>query len=214
MLKKYMQHLSQYKTILWDFDGVIMDSMPIRDKGFELVLSDYPKDQVAQLMAYHRNNGGLSRYHKFRYFFEEIRKEIISEEEITLLAGRFSKVMLENLLNPELLILDSVNFIRSNYQKFDIHIVSGSDQNELRTICDYLGLSMYFKSIHGSPTPKTELVKNLLRENNYQNESCCLIGDSVNDFEAAEVNGIDFFGYNNLLLNSFKSKYIFSFKEL
>ena len=30
--------LDLYKTILWDFDGVIMDSMPVRDKGFEIVL--------------------------------------------------------------------------------------------------------------------------------------------------------------------------------
>lgn len=209
-----MKSLTNYKTILWDFDGVIMDSMPIRDKGFELVLSDYPKDQVAELMTYHRNNGGLSRYHKFRYFFEKIRKESISEEEITLLAGQFSKVMLENLLNPELLILDSVNFIRSNYQKFDMHIVSGSDQNELRTICDYLGLSMYFKSIHGSPTPKSELVKNVLTNNFYEPSKICLIGDSKNDFDAATENEIKFIGYNNCKLKIISSSYVDGFKEL
>jgi phosphoglycolate phosphatase-like HAD superfamily hydrolase len=206
-----MRSLNNYKTILWDFDGVIMDSMPIRDKGFELVLSAHPKDQIAELMAYHRNNGGLSRYHKFRYFFEEIRKESISEEEITILADSFSKVMLDNLLNPDLLILDSVNFIRNNYMNYDMHVVSGSDQKELRTICDHLELSTYFKSIHGSPTPKTELVKNLLRDNEYNCETTCLIGDSYNDFEAAKSNEIVFFGYNNFSLNKEGIDYVDTF---
>jgi phosphoglycolate phosphatase-like HAD superfamily hydrolase len=192
-----MKKLSEYNTILWDFDGVIMDSMPIREKGFQLVLADYPEDQVEQLMTYHRQNGGLSRYHKFRYFFEEIRKESISKKEIEILADRFSKVMLENLLNPELLILDSVNFIRKNYMNFTMHVVSGSDQKELRLICDQLELSNYFKSIHGSPTPKTELVKNLIQEYEYTRRTTCLIGDSINDFEAANQNEIDFFGFNN-----------------
>jgi phosphoglycolate phosphatase-like HAD superfamily hydrolase len=203
-----------YKAILWDFDGVIMDSMPIRDKGFELVLSAYPKDQIAELMAYHRNNGGLSRYHKFRYFFEEIRKESISEEEITILADSFSKVMLDNLLNPDLLILDSVNFIRNNYMDYDMHVVSGSDQKELRTICDHLGLSEYFKSIHGSPTTKIELIRKLLNSEKYSLDHTCLVGDSVNDFEAAEANGICFFGYNSKSFKRSKINYISSFSDI
>lgn len=57
------------EIIFWDFDGVIMDSMKVRDEGFKIVLKDYPSDQVEKLMEFHRNNGGLSRYVKFRYFF-------------------------------------------------------------------------------------------------------------------------------------------------
>ncbi|WP_431242699.1 HAD family hydrolase [Flavobacterium sp. P21] len=146
--------MENFKTILWDFDGVIMDSMPVRDKGFEIVLQKYPQEQVSLLMDYHRKNGGLSRYHKFRYFFEEIRKESITEDEIQGLAKQFSTVMLESLLDESLLIKDTVIFIEENYTKYNMHIVSGSDGNELRYICEKLGLSKYFISIHGSPTPK------------------------------------------------------------
>jgi beta-phosphoglucomutase-like phosphatase (HAD superfamily) len=32
-----MLSLNQFKNLLWDFDGVLIDSMPIRNKGFELV---------------------------------------------------------------------------------------------------------------------------------------------------------------------------------
>lgn len=57
-------------TIFWDFDGVLMNSNAVRDKGFELVLANYPKNQVKQLMNFHQANSGLSRYVKFRFFFK------------------------------------------------------------------------------------------------------------------------------------------------
>lgn len=206
--------MDKVKTILWDFDGVIMDSMPIRDIGFEIVLKGYPKEQVSLLMEYHRSNGGLSRYNKFRYFFEEIRKESITDGEIKVLADEFSVVMLENLLDSNLLIDDSLKFIIDNYSKFNMHIVSGSDGNELRYICEALGLSKYFISIHGSPTPKKELVKQVIISNNYNKPEMCLIGDSFNDFEAAEANNILFYGYNNKKLLNHSVRYIQSFSEI
>lgn len=205
--------LKLYKTILWDFDGVIMDSMAVRDKGFEIVLQSYPVDQVTILMEYHRKNGGLSRYNKFRYFFEEIRKESITDSEIAILAEKFSLVMLENLLDANLLINDSLCFIKENYLKYEMHIVSGSDGNELRYICEHLGLSKFFVSIHGSPTPKNELVKQVLNNNAYNRAETCLIGDSFNDFEAADFNSITFFGYNNEKLLNKSSNYIISFGD-
>lgn len=206
--------MEKIKTIFWDFDGVIMDSMSVRDKGFEIVLKNYPQEQVALLMAYHRDNGGLSRYHKFRYFFEEIRGEIISDLDIKILADEFSIVMLGNLLDESLLIKDSFDFIKKNYSKFNMHIVSGSDEVELRHICETLGLANYFISIHGSPTPKVELVKRIMSQKQYKKEESCLIGDSFNDLEAAEYNSILFIGYNNQKIKDKTNKYINSFFKI
>ena len=73
--------LDNFKVILWDFDGVLMNSNSVRDLGFEKVLAGYPVEEVKSLMKYHQANGGLSRYVKFRYFFEEIRKENVSDQQ-------------------------------------------------------------------------------------------------------------------------------------
>lgn len=183
------------KTIFWDFDGVLMNSNEIRDKGFEQVLAGFPSDEVSELMDFHRKNGGLSRYVKFRYFFEQIRGEEISELKIHEYAKKFSIIMLNLLLDKNLLIEETVNFVKNNYQHYRMHIVSGSDQNELRIICDTLDIAKYFKSINGSPTPKNNLVKEILIEYNYEPDNCVLIGDSINDFEAARINGIGFVGF-------------------
>ena len=190
--------LENYSVILWDFDGVLMNSNEVRDLGFEKVLANYPAHQVEELMKFHRANGGLSRYVKFRYFFEEILKQKITDEEITTLANSFSVIMKSLLTNPSLLIQDSIEFVKKQFeQKTPMHIVSGSDQNELRYLCKELNIEQYFISIYGSPTPKKTLVQNVLNEYKYEQKNVVLIGDSINDFEAADANKIAFCGYNN-----------------
>lgn len=199
------------KIILWDFDGVLMNSNLVRDQGFVEVLKEFPKYQVEKLLAFHKKNGGLSRYVKFRYFFEEIRKEEISEKEVNNLANKFSIIMKKILVDESLLIDDSIQFVKKHHQDFYMHIVSGSDEKELRFLCQELKISQYFISIHGSPTAKNDLVRNLLNEYNYQKLNCILIGDSINDFEAATVNKISFYGYNNMNLKS--KNYIYNFNN-
>jgi len=197
VLNKNLKKLNKIQTLFWDFDGVIMDSNAVRDSGFEEVLKEYPQTEVDALMAFHRENGGLSRYVKFRYFFEDIRSESITKEEVNIWADKFSKIMMQLLINSDLLIQETLNFIKANTEKYKMHIVSGSDQTELRKICESLDIAKYFNSIHGSPTPKNDLVAELLQTHSYDKSTCLLIGDSKNDFEASKINGIQFMGYGN-----------------
>lgn len=185
------------KVIYWDFDGVLMNSNEVRDRGFEIVLKDYPQSEVEELLAFHRENGGLSRYVKFRYFFEELRGEKVSDDEVIGWAAKFSEVMREELVNPSLLIDETVDFVKRNHENYKMYIVSGSDQSELRYLCNQLKIDCYFDSIHGSPKPKTKWVQELIHTHNYDPKNCILIGDSKNDYDAAVANGITFVGYGN-----------------
>ncbi len=193
--------MNSIETIFWDFDGVILNSNPVRDIGFNEVLKQYPVNEVNMLLDYHQENGGLSRYVKFRYFFEKIRRENIDEEQILVLANNFSGIMRSMLKDKKLLISESIEFIKKQYSNYDMYIVSGSDQEELRFLCKELEINHYFKSIYGSPTPKNQLVKNIIEERGYQRNNCILVGDSINDFEAANANSIHFFAYNNPMLS-------------
>ena len=209
-----MNILEKYRVILWDFDGVIIDSNEVRELGFTESLSEFSSQQVEQLLEYHRINGGLSRYNKFRYFFEEILGETVTEKVVQDFARKFSQVVLNRLINPSLLLSDSIAFISEFHSRIQMHVVSGSDGEELRQICSALGISKYFRSINGSPTPKIELVSNLLQSYELEASDVCLIGDSINDYEAAIENGIQFYGYNNSELKGSHGEYITSFDAL
>ncbi len=191
-----MKPAQDYKLILWDFDGVLMDSNSVRDAGFIEVLKSFPAEEVEQLLAYHRKNGGLSRYVKFRYFYEVIRKEAVTEEQILALASSFSIIMKHLLVNPDLLIKNSLDFVKKYHTQIPMHIVSGSDSKELNFLCESLHINNYFVSINGSPTHKNDLVKAILPKYNFPLNEVVLIGDSVNDLEAAKANGIEYIDYN------------------
>jgi len=190
------------KTIFWDFDGVILDSMPIRDYGFAKIFEDFDKELVDRLLEYHTLNGGLSRYVKIRYFYNTLLNVEVSDEKVQEYADKFSTIMRNELTNKKYLIDETVEFIKLNYQNYNFHIVSGSDGKELNYLCKELELSQYFKTIEGSPTAKNDLVKNILQKYSYNPKECILIGDSINDYEAANINGIKFYGYNNEELRS------------
>jgi phosphoglycolate phosphatase-like HAD superfamily hydrolase len=201
-------------TILFDFDGVILDSMPTRAYGFKKIFENFDHVVVDKLLEFHNANGGLSRYIKIKYFYEKLLLKTISENEIHTLAERFSTIMRHELINKKYLIQETINFIQKNYTQYNLHIVSGSDEKELRYLCRKLELEKYFKSIHGSPTPKNTLVANVLQSNDYKENETILIGDSINDYEATQINKIRFYGYNNIELKSLSENYLENYMDL
>ena len=202
------------KNILFDFDGVILDSMPIRDYGFKKIFEYFDDALVSQLLSYHNENGGLSRYVKIKYFYNEILDKEILEEEISNYASNFSKIMKKELVNKKYLIVDTLEFIKNNFKKYNLHIVSGSDERELQYLCKKLEIDVYFQSINGSPIEKNKLVKSVLLDNEYLAKETILIGDSINDYVASEVNGIGFYVFNNTSLINISEQYLENYKRL
>lgn len=199
------------KVILWDFDGVILDSMKVKGNGFIELFKDYDKNYLKKLETYHYKNGGVSRFDKIRYFYENILKKNITENDVIELANKFSIIIEKNLKDKKNLIRDSISFIEKNYKKFNFHIVSGAEHYELNDLCEYFDLSKYFISIEGSPTKKQVLVKKILNKYKYNSDEVIFIGDAMTDYNASKQNNILFYGYNNLELKKFN--YIDSFRE-
>ena len=202
------------KNILFDFDGVILDSMPVREYGFRKIFEDFDEKLIEKLLEYHNNNGGLSRYVKIRYFYEELLQKEILDEKVNIFAERFSVIMKNELINEKYLIKQTVEFLDKNYNNYNLHIVSGSDEQELRFLCKELKIEKYFISIYGSPIHKNDLVKNIFDKYKYNKNETILIGDSINDYEASRANGIDFYGYNEPNLKKVSKIYLKNYKVL
>jgi len=205
--------MKNFKNIFWDFDGVIIDSMAIREKGFREIFSGYDSILVDKLIAYHECNGGLSRFVKIRYFYEEILRISIDDETINSLAKNFSHIMRRDLINKDFLIKDSVDFIEKTKNIFNFHIASGSEHEELNFLCKALEIDEFFVTINGSPEEKNKIIASLIELNNYKKNETMVIGDSINDFDAAVYNNISFYGYNNQDLKKYTKNYIDSFRS-
>ena len=190
------------KNIIFDFDGVILDSVPVKTEAFRKLFNEYPKEVVDKFIEFHLENGGVSRYEKIKYFFEELLHSSIDSENILQFANKYSVLTKEELANKKYLLKDSVEFIKKSHKKYNMHIASGADENDLRYICDKLDLTQYFLSMNGSPAKKSEIIKSVLISNSYKKYETIMIGDSITDYQAAKENGIEFYGYNNIHLEA------------
>jgi HAD superfamily hydrolase (TIGR01549 family) len=204
------------KTILFDFDGVLIDSMSVRDEGFKIIAEKSTNDKtiIEDFLKYHRLNAGLSRFVKIKYLYENMLNKSISENEIQNFANEFSTLMKNKLIDNSILIGQTIEFIKSIHKDFNLHIVSGSEEKELNYLCRLHDLSKYFITIEGSPTHKNDLVKNIMIKYNYNKDETILIGDSITDYNAAKINKLKFFGFNNLNLVNYSDYYINNFKSI
>lgn len=209
---------SNFKAYIFDFDGVILDAVPIRTAAFLHIFRTYPKEAINAFKTYHLANAGISRFAKIRYFFEQILMQPLDEETEQKLINEFRLFTIDKLYNKDLLIADTLAFIEHLPKTIQLFIASGSEENELKPLCEYLEISPFFKKIVGSPTPKTQNVAQLIQEFNLNPNETLLIGDSHKDCEAAHANSLTFYGYNNPELKNIGEGYIetflpFSLKE-
>ena len=90
--------LSQYQTLIFDCDGVILNSNKIKTQAFYDVAKIYGHGPAQTLKDYNVQNGGISRYQKFEYLFTNILQKPIEPQELKKLLSNFSKEVKKALL--------------------------------------------------------------------------------------------------------------------
>ncbi|MFH1798603.1 MAG: HAD hydrolase-like protein [Candidatus Omnitrophota bacterium] len=183
----------KYKHIIFDFDGTLAETNAIRLDGFRVLFKEYPQSQVDELICYSQRNGGTSRYERIGYFFEKIRNVVISYEEINVFAEKYSKLVKEKVI-AAVPVNGSLEFLTLHVKDYNFAVISGSDQQELREVCRARKIEPFFVEILGSPTNKEQNLAELLTRKRWKKDSSLFVGDSINDLNAAESNGIDFVG--------------------
>ena len=186
-----MIDFANYEVFIFDCDGVILDSNKLKSKAFEHALFSEDKEHVEKLIQYHKDNGGISRYEKFEYFYSEIcpssQKKLRIKEALEIFAKKVSKEMLDVDLIPG--ILDFLKRLKSLNKK--IFVNSGSDETELNEIFELRNLTHYFEQIFGSPLNKHQNIERISRTHNI-NDRAIFFGDSVSDYVASQKYGMEF----------------------
>ena len=182
--------LTQYQTLVFDCDGVILNSNKIKTQAFYEVAKVYGYEPAQILKEYHVQNGGISRYEKFEYLLANILKKPIKEQELCELLSNFSKEVKKALLVCE--VAKDIKEFRDKTRNTKWLIVSGGDQAELREIFKQRNLDGYFDGgIFGSPDDKDTILKNEMDTLNITGR-CLFLGDSMYDYQAATAAQMDF----------------------
>lgn len=186
-----MIDLSDYDYVVLDCDGVILDSNPLKTHAFALALEGEPEKYVAEMIAYHKSKGGVSRYKKFLHYFQKINPQPSVGEKVQVTITKFARIVQNGLMECDY-IPGVVNFINDVKEKgLPLFVVSGSDGEELREVFNKRNIDSLFSGIYGSPPTKTENMKKVKSQVGAQTKGL-FFGDSRSDIEAAEGFGLDF----------------------
>ena len=70
--------MAKLEAIILDFDGIILESVEVKTWVFKKLFEQYP-DQLPLVLRYHMENGGVSRYVKFRHIYRSILKRPLTK---------------------------------------------------------------------------------------------------------------------------------------
>jgi len=185
-----MIDISQYKTLVFDCDGVVLDSNKVKSDAFYKAALPYGENAAHTLLEYHKNTGGVSRYKKFRYFLDSIVESELDGYGYEALLEAYANAVMQGMLECD--VTRDIQILREFTKDKKWLIVSGGDQEELRGIFKKRELDTLFDGgIFGSPDTKEVILEREILNANIELPALFL-GDSKYDREASLASGLDF----------------------
>lgn len=208
---------SDAAAIIFDFDGVILESVDVKTDAFRELFRAYPEHQEA-IVAYHENHLGVSRYHKFAWIYQELLGMMLSPSEEKRLGQQFSELVLGKLLECPMVpgtieLLEELKRLR-----IPTFVASGTPQEELEWLIERRDLGHYFEEVWGSPTEKPEIINHLIARYEFDRDRVYLIGDGLSDYMAARETSIRFIGrktpFSTLCWDTYSVPWVDDFRGL
>ena len=187
-----MRPLAEYKTLVFDCDGVVLNSNQLKIQAYFDVAIKFGANEIqAQaLVDHHVKLGGISRYPKFEYFLREIMQQAVTEHAMQTLLDGFTTEVKRLLKDCE--IAPDLMRVREASPNAKWMIISGGDQAELRDIFKQRGIDKLFDAgIYGSPDNKDVILAREIAIGNIA-KPALFIGDSRYDHQASTNAGLDF----------------------
>lgn len=187
-----MKPLAEYQTLVFDCDGVVLNSNQLKIQAYFDVAIKFGanKAQAQALVDYHVLLGGVSRYPKFEYFLREILQQPVTEKSMQRLLASFTETVQRLLTDCE--IAPDLMQVRQAAPSAKWMIISGGDQAELCAIFKNRGIADLFTAgIFGSPDNKDQILARELASGNIA-QPALFIGDSRYDHQASTRAGLDF----------------------
>lgn len=179
--------------MVFDFDGVILESTAAKTRAFGELFADLPEHREA-ILRHHLENLGVSRYEKFAWVYRELLGREITGEESRRLGERFTELSLAAVLASPPVPGASELLAELARRGVPALVVSGTPQEELDLVVERRGLGRWFAEVHGTPPDKATHLGRILAHHRWQPAEVVMIGDGTSDARAAAATGVGFLG--------------------
>lgn len=180
------------KTIILDYDGTLVESQTIKDQAFAYVFRQYP-DKLAKIMDYHLKNNAVIRFDKFKYIAENIIRIEYDLKWAEAINQEFSQFVLNQAASCSY-VFGAIEFLDYFYQRVSLYLASVNPPDELAEILKRRNLTKYFKAVYANPWKKPDSLKEIISVEAVHKDEVVFIGDTYEDYQAAQAVGIEFIG--------------------
>jgi len=195
------------KGIIFDFDGVIAESVQVKTDAFAELYKPYGSHIVKKVVEHHKTNGGMSRFEKIRLYHESFLNRTVAIEEIANLANQFSTLVVEKVIGVPY-VPGALEYIQKCCKQYKLFISTGTPTEEMKQILKGRKIAQYFTDVFGSPDKKNIHINNIESKYGISSNKLIFYGDSNSDLDAAENANIAFV----LIKNSFNKKLVDTYK--
>jgi phosphoglycolate phosphatase-like HAD superfamily hydrolase len=184
--------MSTLPAVIFDCDGVILQSNLLKSDAFGEVLEGHDTREVADFVAWHKATGGVSRFEKFARFFRDTRRAVDWEALTQQACADFGVRVFEGLKRCDTVpgLEDFVAALRAS--DVPLAVNTGGAEDEVRAVFAARGMAQDFAHIFGSPNTKEHNMQKL-RDLGLAVPGAAYLGDSKLDFELAQMFDLRFF---------------------
>lgn len=176
-------------ALVFDFDGVILDSVSLKHRAFATIFPEYPQ-HLDQIIAYNASQPGVPRLDKIRHVCAQILHCPDDDATIARFLQRYANA-LEKSAGQAVLVPGVQAFLAATHlPKF---ICSSAPQAEVQQMVSQHGIDHHFVDIFGFPERKSQVLQKLKQ----RYPKLIFFGDAVADYEAAQSAGAVFIGVIN-----------------
>ena len=208
-------NIFETKIMVFDFDGVIIDSAAVKINEYRNLFSQFTKNETTlnEIINIYKNSAGIPRETTLKKVFKVVLDKTISNQEVENLSLDYSKQIFRRLeaIEPLKGLLEYLAI----HKEINKHIISGAPNSDVSYLAKKLNLSKYFKSIKGGPLNKKNEMINIRKLTNVKAQEIVYFGDQKNDCIAAKSAGVGFIGINaGSNLDKMKCRKFSDFKKL
>ncbi|SOC52079.1 Phosphoglycolate phosphatase, HAD superfamily [Chromohalobacter canadensis] len=184
---------THFDALVFDCDGVILDSASLKRAAFADFYNDQPPALYQAILAYLSRGGGQPRDVKFHHIEAHILGRSINHHYIRELSSAFSRYIEAQVVNAPVLP-GAVEFLERWRGRVPLYLLSATPQAELRRVISQRQLAAYFDDVLGAPPDKTNGLNSLIATRYHEAARTVMVGDSYNDYRAARSNTTHFIG--------------------
>ena len=170
-----------------------MESVDVKTRAFAALYAEYGADIERQVIAHHLAHSGISRYVKFRHYHENFLGIPYDDAIGEQLSTQFSRLVVDAVVAAPY-VAGAREFLDAWHDRLPLFVASGTPDEELREIVQRRGMQRYFKSVHGSPALKAEILKGIISRHKLAHARVLMVGDAIADMDGARAAGTAFIG--------------------